>query len=137
MNQETRNKYNNFKRDLPYGLEGEDFLRVIAKGYLTLGEDVIQVKTEQLFKNVFVETESRGKPSGIRIPTAPMWCFLLDGVYKRDVLVIIRRERLIKLLAELDQRGEAKEKAGGDNMTSRGYSIPVETLLRRLSTDKM
>ena len=76
--------------------------------------------------NVFVEFESRGKPSGIENTTAKFWVFCLHSdKFKEQTFVFIPTRRLKKLINTYHY----VVKKGGDNWTSKGYLIPKEDLL--------
>ena len=122
----------NFGDSLRYGQLGEQLLTDIAAGYIRDGEDVVEVKTDWLVSkssNVYVECESRGKPSGLATSAADYWAFILDGeLYNREVIVILSRERLEEII-----RSSGKRKVkGGDKNTSWGWNIPVTFLLKPL-----
>ena len=82
--------HNNFDLDLRLGKEGEDHIFKVIK--------TAEVKTDYRVGetgNVFVEEESRGKPSGIKTTKAEYWNFLLEGeFYSKDVFIGIKTERL-------------------------------------------
>ena len=72
--------------------------------------------------NVFVEYESRGKPSGISTSEADYWCFAL-----RFVFLLIPTQRLKALCRPY--LGGSRDKQGGDSNTSKGILLPVKELL--------
>ena len=118
-------KHNNdFKYDLDFGIVSEKF-------YGKVMHDLIEGKTEckaerdQWAKtgNMFVEFESRGKPSGIATTHAEHWvvsfykenklCFTLT-VPIEDMKKIARKGKLIK---------------GGDENTSKGMLVKVKDVM--------
>tara|TARA_S200002703_G_scaffold157584_1_gene165806 strand:- start:2202 stop:2591 length:390 start_codon:yes stop_codon:yes gene_type:complete len=118
-------KHNNdYKYDLDFGIISEKF-------YGKVMHDLIEGKTEckaerdQWVKtgNMFVEFESRGKPSGIATTHAEHWvvsfykenklCFTLT-VPIEDMKKIARKGKLIK---------------GGDENTSKGMLVKVKDVM--------
>ena len=64
-----------FRKNLEEGKQGEDY----SKSLLT-GKYKVETKTDyKCYEtgNVFVEFQSRGKDSGIRVSTAEVWSFVL------------------------------------------------------------
>jgi hypothetical protein len=109
-----------FDLDLKFGQECEnDFLKAI-EGKVECKSDRLCIKTG----NVYIETESRGKVSGIYNTDAKHYAICL---YKPDreeqVWVVIPTNHLRKLMVKYPI------KAGGDNWTSKGHIIPKEDLL--------
>lgn len=109
-----------FDLDLKFGQESEnEFLKAI-EGKVECKSDRLCIKTG----NVYIETESRGKVSGIYNTDAEHYAICL---YKPDrekqVWVIIPTDHLKKLMVKYPI------KAGGDNWTSKGHIIPKEDLL--------
>jgi len=111
--------YNNdFSHDLEIGQIGEKALGNI------LENKKVEVKTDfiaQRTGNVFVEYESRGKPSGIAKSQADYWCFVLSN----HQIVLITSEKL----KEIARKHLGKSVLGGDNNTSKGVLVPVKELL--------
>ena len=115
-------EYNNdFKYDLLVGQHAENFL-----GQLLAGKK-IEVKLDKLAHRtgrVFVEFESRGKPSGLATTQADYWCYILEGIGA----VIVNTERMKKVARQaLKKYGE---KRGGDSNTSRGVLVEIGRLLK-------
>lgn len=73
--------------------------------------------------NLFIEFESRGKPSGIDKSKADYWCFALKTVF-----ILISSENLKALVEPL--KGTDREKRGGDNNTSVGVLLKITDLLQ-------
>ena len=113
-------KFNSdFKFDLEIGQMGEKTLASILEGHK------IEVKTDIKTKetgNVFVEYESRGKPSGISISQAMWYCFIVE-----DRIIILPTEKL-KQIARRYYNTD-RDLSGGDSNTSKGIIIPVEELV--------
>lgn len=67
-----------FTHDLNFGESGEDWVNeIFAKG------KKVEVKTDRMTHktgNVFIEYESRGKPSGIATTDADYWVYKIDEV---------------------------------------------------------
>jgi hypothetical protein len=117
-------KYNSdFQYDLKFGQEGET---EIAK---LLNDSEIEVKRDrqtQQTGNVYIEYESRGKPSGIATTKASKWAYILqDGC-----ILIVDTELLKKALRYLIKAKLCvKDIQGGDNNTSLGVLVNVERLM--------
>ena len=116
------NVKSNFVNDLQFGEKHEDELKLAIEGEIEAKADRLCQKTG----NVYVETESRGKPSGINVTTAKFWGFCL-WLEKREAQtwVIIPTKILKKLMTKYPI------KLGGDNLTSKGHIIPKEDLLNQ------
>jgi hypothetical protein len=112
-------EYNSdFKYDLKLGQVKEKELGDI------FNEKKVEVKYDlQALKtgNVYVEYQSRGKPSGISTSQADYYCFCFEKTYhliKTDDLKIRCRSYL----------GTERDKDGGDNNTSKGILLPIKKL---------
>ena len=114
-------KYNsNFKYDLKVGQVAEQELGEM------LENKTIEVKRDLMAKvtgNLFIEFESRGKPSGIDKSEADYWCFALETVF-----ILISSENLKARVEPL--KGTDKEKRGGDNNTSVGVLLKLTDLIQ-------
>jgi len=90
----------------------------------------LEVKTDKLCQktgNVFIEYESRGKASCLSVTTAKYWVFCLwSEVRKEQTYVFIPTRRLKKLIKDNNYR----ETRGGDKLSSKGYLVPKEDLLK-------
>ena len=116
---------NSFLTDLPFGEKYERESKLILEG-----KDVkVEVKADRLCQktgNVYVETESRGKDSGITTTDADVWAFCLWKENRElQTYVSIPVKILKKLMTKYPK------KAGGDNYTSKGHIIPKEDLLNQ------
>ena len=116
---------NSFLTDLPFGEKYERESKSILEG-----KDIkVEVKADRLCQktgNVYVETESRGKDSGITTTDADVWAFCLwKENHELQTYVSIPVKILKKLMTKYPK------KAGGDNYTSKGYIIPKEDLLNQ------
>ena len=116
-------EYNSdFQYDLRFGKEGET---EIAK---LLNDSDIEVKRDrqtQQTGNVYIEYESRGKPSGIATTKASKWAYILQ-----DGCILIVNTKLLKeaLRYLIKARLCVKDMPGGDNNTSLGVLVSVERL---------
>ena len=116
---------NSFLTDLPFGEKYERESKSILEG-----KDIkVEVKADRLCQktgNVYVETESRGKDSGITTTDADVWAFCL-WKENRELQTYISIP--VKILKKLMTK--YPKKAGGDNYTSKGHIIPKEDLLNQ------
>ena len=111
-----------FVNDLPFGEKHEGELKLAIEGEIEAKADRLCQKTH----NVYVETESRGKDSGITTTDADVWAFCLWKENRElQTYVSIPVKILKKLMTKYPK------KAGGDNYTSKGYIIPKEDLLNQ------
>ena len=111
---------NKFDLDLKFGQKHENILQEAVEGQIECKADRLVVK----YGNVFVEIESRGKPSGVMVSTAKFYAFCLVVEKRKDnVWVLIPTKILKKLMKKFPL------KAGGDNWTSKGHIIPKGELL--------
>ena len=117
-------KYNSdFQYDWEFGKEGEDEIAKLLNDYK------VEVKRDRLTKqtgNVYIEYQSRGKPSGIKTTKADKWAYILqDGC-----ILIVDTELLKKALRYLIKaRLCVTDMPGGDNNTSLGVLVSVERLM--------
>ena len=111
---------NRFDLDLKFGQSKENELQVAIEGKIECKADRLTVKTG----NLFLEIESRGKPSGIMVTTSHYYaiCFVVED-RKKDVWVLIPTKILKKIMKKFPI------KAGGDRWTSKGHIIPKCELL--------
>ena len=110
-----------FVTDLPFGEKYEGELKSILEGKIELKTDRLCQKTG----NVFIETQSRGKDSGILTTTADYWAFCLwkeNRGLKDQTYTLVSTKILKKLMTKYPK------KAGGDNYTSKGHIMPKEEL---------
>ena len=114
-----------FTHDLNFGESGEDWVNEI----FTKGKKV-EVKTDRLTHktgNVFIEYESRGKPSGIATTDADYWVYKIDEV---GFAIIFEVEILKAKLRKYYTDGMYLKK-GGDNDTSKGFLVPIIQLFKK------
>ena len=109
-----------FDKDLKFGQQYENEFQEAVEGK-------IECKTDRLCQkigNVYIETESRGKPSGINTTQSRNYAICLWTQERTDqVWVLIPTAHLKKLMVKYPI------KKGGDNWTSKGHIIPKEDLL--------
>ena len=111
-----------FVTDLPFGQKYEKEFKDVMYGKTEVKTDRLCQKTG----NLYVETESRGKPSGITTTDSDMWSFCLwKENRERQIYISIPTKILKKLMTKYPI------KAGGDNYTSKGHVIPKEDLLNQ------
>jgi hypothetical protein len=109
-----------FRHDLEVGQLSEKFLAdLLENSTIEVKRDFLAGKTG----NVFVEFESRGKPSGIATSTADYWAFVLDD----DRVVMLPRGLLKVMAREAFEAGRLA--TGGDSNTSRGVLVRVRELV--------
>lgn len=110
-----------FKKDLKYGKKHEKLVMKSRENY--------ELKTDRLSHktgNVFVEFMSRGKESGVKTSKADIWIFrIVDKKDKHMFSIEIPLDRLRKKVYNSTYRIVA----GGDNLTSKGYLVPLQDLI--------
>jgi hypothetical protein len=111
-----------FSKDFKYGKKHEKLVMKSREDY--------ELKTDRLAHktgNVFVEFESRKKESGIKTSKADIWIFkIVDKNDKHLFSIEIPLDRLLKKVYNSTYRIVA----GGDNLTSKGYLIPLVDLVK-------
>jgi len=121
-------KYNSdFRHDLEWGQLGEQVVADIVAG------DKTEVKSERdiwsTTGNHFVETESRGKPSGICTTQAKYWSI---NFYKGEKFCF-NLTVTVEDMREIVLKYKHKRVRGGDNNTSWGVLVPVKGILECMS----
>ena len=110
-----------FNKDFKYGKKHEKLVMKSREDY-ELKTDRLACKTG----NVFVEFESRKKESGIKTSKSDIWIFkIVDKSDKHLFSIEIPLDRLRKKVYNSTYRIVA----GGDNLTSKGYLIPLQDLV--------
>jgi hypothetical protein len=118
----------NFDIDLDFGKIYEEKIKELFEG-----DGSIEVKTERDIwadtGNMFVEVRSRGKPSGLSITDAKWWIhvFTIDGDVKFTIM--FRVDKLKKAIKYLYSNNLASMVKGGDDKTSDGILVPINTLI--------
>ena len=111
---------NKFDLDLKFGQKKENELQKALEGLIECKADRLCQKTG----NIFVEVESRGKPSGINVTEATYQAYcLVKEKRKKDIWGLIPTDIVKKIMVKYPI------KKGGDNYTSKGHIIPKEKLL--------
>ena len=109
-----------FTKDLSYGKKHEKLVMKSLENF-ELKTDRMAYKTG----NVYVEFQSRGKDSGIRTSKSDTWIFKIPNGRDTHLFSIhIPLTRLKKLVNK-----NYKVVPGGDNLTSRGYLVPLTDLI--------
>ena len=124
-------KFNSdFKYDLLLGQEGENLIaKLLSDSTIEVKLDFIAWRTD----NIFIEYESRGKPSGIATSQAKFWFYV---ILKKDTprdpekitidnvqdILFFKVDKLKAISREWLTFNEGKK--GGDNNTSLGCCIP-------------
>ena len=113
-----------FKFDLDFGvLNGETWFHEI------MTNKTIEVKCDRMTTqtgNVYIEYESRGKPSGIATSQADYWVYKFD----EESAIVFKTDALKDKLKRLVNLGIAKaDIQGGDNKTSKGILLSLKDLL--------
>ena len=110
-----------FSKDFKYGKKHEKLVMKSRKDY--------ELKTDRLAHktgNAFVEFESRGKESGIVTSKSSIWIFkIVDKSDKHLFSIEIPLDRLRKKVYNSTYRIVR----GGDNLTSKGYLVPLQDLI--------
>ncbi len=111
---------NKFDLDLSFGQKHENDLQKAIEGQVECKADRLVVK----WGNVFIEIESRGKPSGIMVTTSKYYAISLVVEKRKDQIWVLIPTKILKKLMK-----DYPVKRGGDNYTSKGHIIPKEDLL--------
>ena len=110
-----------FNKDLKYGKKHEKLVMKSRENY-ELKTDRLAYKTG----NVFIEFRSRNKISGIITSKADIWIFkIVDKNDKHIFSIEIPLDKLRKKVYNSTYRIVA----GGDNLTSKGYLVPLQDLI--------
>ena len=115
---------NDFSYDLKFGHIGEQLLAEIFTG------KKVEVKRDTWIcksRNLAIEYESRGKPSGIAVSTADYWCFIISGEMEDKMMLLVEIGKLKELGRKYYKMGSIK--LMGDNNTSKAVLIPFSELL--------
>ena len=109
-----------FEKDLTYGKKHEKLVMKSLENF--------ELKTDRMAHrtgNVYVEFQSRGKDSGIRVSKSDTWIFKIQNSKDQHLFSIhIPLTRLKKLVSK-----NYRVVPGGDNLTSRGYLVPLKDLI--------
>jgi len=118
-------KFNNdFRYDLKYGQQEEVFIHELLSEQ---GEIKLEVKSDrkaQYTGNVYIEYQSRGKPSGLSTTEAGYYVFK----FKNGLVLMLPVEKLKKFCNTLTEKKRSVK--GGDNNSSLGCLVKVEDLVK-------
>jgi len=109
-----------FTKDLSYGKKHEKLVMKSMENF--------ELKTDRMAHktgNVYVEFQSRGKDSGISTSKSDTWIFKIVSKGDRHLFSIQIPLTRLKKLVSTDYRIVP----GGDNLTSRGYLVPLTDLI--------
>lgn len=108
-----------FKYDLEIGqIKEKELAEIFTNATIEVKNDLAAYKTG----NVFVEYESRNKPSGISKSQSDYYCFCFNDSYH-----IIKTEKLKELCRKY--LNTKRDVLGGDENTSKGILLPIKDLL--------
>tara|TARA_R110000822_G_scaffold46173_3_gene123064 strand:- start:605 stop:955 length:351 start_codon:yes stop_codon:yes gene_type:complete len=110
-----------FRYDLKVGKVAEDLLANL------LENKKVEVKRDMkaiLTGNIFVEYESRYKPSGLSNSEAEYYCYFISD----DRMFIIETKELKMLCRKYI--GTKRDIVGGDSNTSKGILLPLTDLIK-------
>lgn len=109
-----------FKFDLMLGELAEDSVSEL------LYEKKLEVKRDfraTVTGNIFIEYQSRGKPSGIASTHADFYCIIISD----EQFFFLATQRLKNLCRKYI--GSERDVLGGDNNTSKGILLPITDLI--------
>ena len=109
-----------FTKDLSYGKKHEKLVMKSMENF--------ELKTDRKAHktgNVYVEFQSRGRDSGIRTSKSDTWIFKIVSKGDRHLFSVQIPLTRLKKLVSTDYRIVP----GGDNLTSRGYLVPLTDLI--------
>lgn len=114
-------KYNNdFRFDLRVGQVFEKQLDELLGKHIEVKRDFKAVETG----NIFIEYESRNKPSGISTSQAEWWCVWLSNSH----LILIETRKLKEICRKYLR--SSRDVRGGDSNTSKGILLPIDDFLK-------
>lgn len=107
-----------FKFDLKLGqVKEKELYEILSNSTIEVKYDLKALETG----NVYVEYESRGRPSGISTSEADWYCFVIDLTFH-----LIKTDDLKKRCRKYINTD--RDKKGGDNNTSKGILLPTKEL---------
>jgi hypothetical protein len=114
-------KHNNdFRFDLQVGQTYENQLAELLQKKIEVKRDFKAIETG----NIFVEYQSRNKPSGLATSEAHYWVYWLSEKH----FITIEKNELKKLCRKY--LGTKNDVLGGDNNTSKGILLPIIDFLK-------
>jgi len=115
-------KHNNdFKFDLQVGQTYENQLAELLQKKIEVKRDFRAIETG----NIFVEYQSRNKPSGLTTSEAHYWVYWLS---EKHFITIEKNE--LKILCR-KYLGTNRDVLGGDNNTSKGILLPLIEFIKK------
>lgn len=111
---------NDFKFDLQVGQTYENQLAELINKKIEVKRDFRAMETG----NIFVEYESRNKPSGLATSEANYWVYWLS---EKHFITIEKNELKILCRKYLNTN---RDVLGGDNNTSKGILLPIIDFLK-------
>jgi len=119
-----------FTHDLNFGEKAEDWVNeLFSNGKL------IEVKNDRMIHktgNLFIEYESRDKPSGLATTTADYWIYRMSELDSS----LIFPTKALKQVCRVYYKENLFLKNGGDNNSSKGFLIPLTRLLNDIANNK-
>jgi hypothetical protein len=113
-------KHNNdFRFDLEIGKSYETQLAELIGQRIEVKRDFKALETG----NIFIEYESRGKPSGLATTQADYWCYWLSDEH----CILIKTEKLKELCRKFLYTN--RDVLGGDSNTSKGILLPTKKFI--------
>jgi len=112
---------NDFRYDLQVGQVYEQEFAKLLGSKIEIKRDFRCLETG----NIFIEYESRNKPSGIATSEAQFWCYWLSDNH----CVFIKTEALKSLCREYLNTN--RDILGGDMNTSKGILLPLNDLINK------
>jgi hypothetical protein len=119
-----------FTHDLNFGEKAEDWINELFSN----GKH-IEVKNDRLIHktgNLFIEYESRDKPSGLATTTAEYWIYRLSELDS----ALIFPTKALKQVCRVYFKQNIFLKNGGDSNTSKGFLIPLTRLLNDIANER-
>ncbi len=115
-------KHNNdFRFDLQVGKTYENQLAELLQKKIEVKRDFRAIETG----NIFVEYQSRNKPSGLATSEAHYWVYWLS----ENHFITIEKNELKKLCRKY--LGTKNDVLGGDNNTSKGILLPLIEFIKK------
>ena len=113
-----------FTHDLNFGELAEDWVKnIFSEG------TKVEVKSDTMAHitgNIFIEYESRGKPSGIATTDANYWIYKINELNFALIFDVIKLKEKLRYYF----KNNMYMKNGGDNNTSKGFLIPITQILK-------
>ena len=115
----TKENRKKFDIDLKYGtIREEKIAEMLTNKKIEVKRDLIAKKTG----NIFIEYESRGKPSGLSTTQSDFYCFVIE-----DLHIMLPTSQLKDIARSYI--GTGRDVRGGDNNTSKGILLRLKDLI--------